>query len=143
MIQVIYASAATNPFTPELLKTLLAKARTRNCLYSITGMLLYHSSSFLQVLEGPEPQIQTILASIYKDPRHVNPRTLSQQAIKTREFQSWSMGFVDTTFAVTHPVGHVDYHRSLPALTESATCARRFLRFFQEGLYRQQPIASL
>ncbi len=138
MVQLIYASAATKPFSPDDLKALLTKARARNTLYKVSGMLLYHSGSFLQVLEGPDESIDLILRSIFKDQRHSNTRTLSRSTILSREFPTWSMGFTDTTLAMTRPEGHVDYVRGLPALTDAATHAKRFLRFFQEGLYRQK-----
>ena len=137
VIQLVYASAATQPFTPEALKLLLSKARARNSTYGVTGMLLYHRGSFLQVLEGPEAGVDRILASIVKDARHTTARTLSRATVSAREFEAWSMGFVDTTHSLAHPMGHVDYHRELPGLTQSASKARTFLRFFQEGLYRE------
>ena len=137
MIQLIYASAATKPFTPEALKLLLSKARARNVNFGVTGMLLYHTGSFLQVLEGPEPGVERILASIVKDPRHTAARTLSRTTIQFREFEAWSMGFVDTSNTISKPTGHVDYHRALPGLTQSSSKARKFLRFFQDGLYRE------
>ena len=137
MIQLIYASAATKPFTPEALKLLLAKARARNATFGVTGMLLYHTGSFLQVLEGPEAGVDRILGSILKDPRHTTARTLSRATIATREFEAWSMGFVDTSNALSQPAGHVDYHRALPGLSHSGSKARKFLRFFQDGLYRE------
>ncbi len=138
MIQLIYASAATKPFAVDDLKALLSKARARNTLYKVSGMLLYHSGSFLQVLEGPDQSVDLILNSVFKDARHNNTRTLSRTTIQSREFPNWSMGFTDTTLALSRPEGHVDYVRGLPALTDAATHAKRFLRFFQEGLYRQK-----
>ena len=139
MIQLVYASAATKPFSPEALKLLLTKARARNATFQVTGMLLYHNGSFLQVLEGPEAGVDRILASILKDPRHTTARTLSRASIAVREFQAWSMGFVDTTNTLAPPSGHVDYHRTLPGLTNSSSKARSYLRFFQDGLYREIP----
>ena len=141
MIQIIYASAATQPFTPEALKTLLSKARTRNTVYGVSGMLLYQQGSFLQVLEGPETAVEKVLASIYKDKRHTNTRALARTAITQREFESWSMGFIDTSHALTQPAGHIDYLRLLPTLGGTATQAKRYLRFFQEGMYRQSAAA--
>lgn len=66
MLQFIYASAASATFSPEDLRMLLAKARSRNTLYSVTGMLLYHNGSFLQVLEGPPTSVGIIFDSIQR-----------------------------------------------------------------------------
>ena len=137
MLQLIYASAAAEPFSPAALEKLLAVARSRNNLFAITGMLLYHSGSFLQVLEGPESGIDMIYRSIDRDPRHVARKVLVRQQIARREFEGWSMGFADTSKALTRPAGFVDYHRSLPGLSDAPTKAGQYLRFFQQGLCRQ------
>jgi len=55
LIQLIYVSAATNRFNPAELRELLRLARLKNQQLDVTGMLLYHEGSFLQVLEGPAP----------------------------------------------------------------------------------------
>ena len=137
MIQLVYASAACNPFTPGLLKSVLAKARARNTLYGVTGMLLYHSGSFLQILEGPPEGVQTIFGSIARDPRHTQTKTLLQKSIAVREFEEWKMGFADTSAWPQNLPGLVDYHRALPLLSNAPTEAKRYLHFFQQGLCRQ------
>ncbi len=137
LIQVIYASAATEPFTTEALKALLAKARARNTLHGVTGMLVHHDGSFLQILEGPEAAVDQILEAIYRDPRHQRARELYRGAIKTREFDTWSMGFVDNSFHAGSVVGFIDYSRGLTSAHDDGARAHSFLRFFREGLYRQ------
>ncbi len=138
LIQVIYASAATTPFTPEALRILLAKSRARNSLYRVSGVLLYHEGSILQVLEGPEDAVDRILASVTKDPRHNRLRYLSRVQIAKREFENWSMGFIDLKEpGFSRPQGYLDYRAMVRAMDQSPTHARKMLRFFQEGLYRQ------
>jgi hypothetical protein len=137
MLQLVYASAAVRPFTPADLTALLQKSRTRNSYLGVTGMLLYHSGSFLQVLEGSETSVQQIYASIQKDPRHTNEKLLYRGQIARPEFGQWSMGFENTSNSTAMVPGAVDYYRTLPALTIESTQAKRFLRFFQEGLCHQ------
>ncbi len=103
----------------------------------VSGMLVYHGGSFLQVLEGAEENVATVFESIERDPRHDRTKVLLRQTIERREFGEWSMGFVDGGTAVTKPAGMVDYYRGLPELSDAATRARQYLRFFQNGLYRQ------
>ena len=143
LIQIIYASAATTPFSREAVTNLLARARSRNSLYKITGMLLYDSGSFLQVLEGPADSIDIVLQSIMRDKRHNSTRIILRQSVPAREFQSWAMGFVDTSTSTARPAGHVNYHRAMASLPDAVVQARRYLRFFQEGLYRQQTDSAL
>ena len=138
LIQVIYASAAATPFTPEALRALLSKSRSRNSFYGISGVLLYHHGSILQVLEGPEDRVDSILTSVVKDPRHIKLRYLSRASIQKREFEAWSMGFLDPSApGFSRPQGYLDYRDLLRAMDQSSTHARKMLRFFQEGLYRQ------
>ena len=137
MIQVIYASAATEAFTTDALKHLLAKARARNTLHGITGMLVHHEGSFLQILEGPEAAVDQVMQSICRDSRHQRTRVLHRGVIQTREFDTWSMGFVDNSFHAGSVVGFVDYSRRLTSAHDDGTRAHSFLRFFREGLYRQ------
>jgi hypothetical protein len=54
MTEIIYASAQTQPFSSAQLTELLAKARRNNQALHVSGLLLYHRGSFLQVLEGDE-----------------------------------------------------------------------------------------
>lgn len=137
MLQLIYASAASRPFSPAELNKLLERARSRNDLFGVTGMLLYHAGSFLQVIEGPETGIDMIYRSIERDPRHVNPKVLLRQTVTRREFEGWSMGFADTTRSAKHHRGFLEYHRDLLALSDAPSRAGQYLRFFQQGLCRQ------
>ena len=52
MKRMIYCSQAEIDFSPEELVELLELARLRNAEAGLTGMLLYCSQSFLQMLEG-------------------------------------------------------------------------------------------
>ncbi len=72
MLQIVYASAATSGFTQKDLVKLLGLARERNTAAGISGRLLYHNKSFLQVLEGPRERVDALFTKIAKDPRHKN-----------------------------------------------------------------------
>jgi hypothetical protein len=135
MIQIVYASAAAQPFSLDALNELLTKARLRNSVYSVSGMLLYHSGSFLQVLEGPETGVDRIYASILRDARHRDPKILNRATIARREFKDWSMGFIDTSAWPVGTAGFIDYHR-MP-LVDEPTAARRYINLFHEGFCRQ------
>jgi hypothetical protein len=137
MVQIVYVSAAANPFTVAELNTLLARARDRNSVYQVTGMLLYHNGSFLQVLEGAESSVDLIYASIERDKRHRNAKVLHRQLMPRREFPDWSMGFIDTSVWVESARGKFDYQREVPRLAAGITPAQRYLRLFHQGLVRQ------
>ena len=129
MIQLIYTSAETVPFSPEALNASLFKARQRNSVYKVSGMLLYDSGSFLQVLEGPEDAVETILTSILREGRHGSQKVLSRLKVERRDFAEWSMAFVDSSLSLRRPAGLVDYSRVLPGLPDASAQAQRFIRY--------------
>ena len=75
------------------LKQLLRQSRTNNIRLSITGLLLFGSGSYLQVLEGEQGVVEQLYEVIRNDRRHFGVVTLSSGSIQTRVFQDWTMGF--------------------------------------------------
>lgn len=96
LYQMIYVSAAADDFDEASLPDLLAQARVNNAKSDITGMLLYHERSFIQVLTGPESAVKSLYAKISLDTRHRNSRVLYQGNVEERSFEDWSMGFYKT-----------------------------------------------
>ncbi len=78
---------------PEDIAAILAVSRRNNAAAGITGMLLYHDQSFLQVLEGEEPGLSLCFDRIARDRRHRNLIVLSRDAVAARAFGAWQMGF--------------------------------------------------
>lgn len=120
MKRLIYGSQATQDFGPDQLVDLLGQARECNQRVGLSGMLLYSSQSFLQLLEGDEAALAETYRRIEADPRHTNLRLLLDAEVPTRLFSDWSMGFdhVDDeelaeelpgyTAAVTYPLMNPD-----------------------------------
>lgn len=94
MVQLLYASAAQHRFTADELAELLQRARARNQANGVSGVLLYHEGSFLQVLEGPEEAVDATYARIELDKRHGRVLVLQRAPIEERSFEGWSMGCV-------------------------------------------------
>lgn len=93
MIRLLYISSATKPMTDDQLLQLLQTCRKSNSKEGITGMLLYCSESFIQVLEGNEEDIDALFKVIKHDSRHTNVTVLERKQITKRKFADWSMGF--------------------------------------------------
>ncbi len=93
VFQLGYASAAAKPFDAEELVELLSKARRNNAALGVTGMLLYHEGSFVQILEGDRGTVEALYAKIADDPRHVEPLLLFRHQEHPRNFGDWTMGF--------------------------------------------------
>ena len=70
MIQITYISSSARPINQNGLEDILVKSRKNNNEIGITGMLIYHNDTFLQVLEGDEEKVDTLMSKIKKDGRH-------------------------------------------------------------------------
>jgi hypothetical protein len=93
MRRIIYSSQATHDVGPQELTELLSVARDLNTRVGLTGMLLYCSQSFLQVLEGEAQALQETYVRIGADDRHTKLRLLMDAEVAAPLFPDWSMGF--------------------------------------------------
>jgi len=141
--QIIYTSAATRPFSEDDLKQLLEAARARNSANGLTGMLLFHTGSFLQVLEGDDLLVDRVFSSIASDPNHTSINVLEDHPIQSRDFKDWSMGFVDAGGSGSEPAGLLNYVQLQPLLTLDDSTARKYLCFFHLGLRRSSAAGIL
>jgi hypothetical protein len=93
MKRIIYCSQATTDVSPDELVALLELSRANNERAGLSGMLLYSSQSFLQVLEGEEEALTATYARILTDDRHMNLRMLLNTDVAAPMFPDWTMGF--------------------------------------------------
>jgi hypothetical protein len=66
-------------------------AAQRNLRVSLTGLLLYTPSHFVQVLEGDHDAIDETLLRIRSDPRHTHVVIIDDREVASREFRAWGM----------------------------------------------------
>ena len=93
MKSLIYLSAATKLFSNTDLLDILTVSRLRNPSLGITGLLIYHEGSIIQILEGDDLQLNFVFNSIKNDARHKNIIKYGNFNIAERSFPDWSMGF--------------------------------------------------
>ncbi|WP_168796571.1 BLUF domain-containing protein [Arthrobacter echini] len=93
LLSIVYASSAAHPFGDGELGDLLALSRRNNADADLTGVLLYRSGQFLQVIEGPSDVLRERMSIIAADPRHLDVRILFQETIDERHFPDWTMAF--------------------------------------------------
>jgi len=96
LMQLIYMSTLEPVAVPELPQIVERSAR-RNADHGVTGMLLFSGGSVMQVLEGEGDVLAATFARIEKDIRHCDVFLLRQEPISTRQFSSWSMGYLHLT----------------------------------------------
>jgi hypothetical protein len=92
---LVYVSAARVTFTKERLVALLRQSREKNRRLGITGLLIYRSGWFMQVLEGEKNAVRTLFARIAGDARHRGVTVMDEGEHPRRQFPEWSMGFRD------------------------------------------------
>lgn len=97
MHRLLYISSACFAFSDEDFRDILTKSRKNNALADITGLLLYHDGSILQILEGDEIDLHNLFVKLLKDPRHSGVMKLIDEEIDHRDFSDWSMGFKKLT----------------------------------------------
>ena len=97
MIQITYISSETRPMLQHDLDDILSRSRENNIEMGITGMLLYGNNTFIQILEGEERTVDSLLRKIRKDPRHTDFRLVAKKEIMQRQYSEWSMGFKNIT----------------------------------------------
>jgi hypothetical protein len=99
---LVYISEATTPFKIPQLDQLVAHSHETNASRGISGLLLYSSGNFMQVLEGDELIVDTLYTKIEADPRHTNVRRLLFKGAPRRMFPDWGMnlGITERVVAV-------------------------------------------
>ncbi|MEO8861690.1 MAG: BLUF domain-containing protein [Ginsengibacter sp.] len=93
MHTLIYLSASSSLFSNEEIIDILNTSRLNNSRLDITGLLLYHEGSILQILEGEKEVIHALFNKISLDSRHKGVIKVLDNNIKERSFADWSMGF--------------------------------------------------
>ena len=70
MFSLVYRSTAIENFNDPQIRKMLENAKIKNEKNGITGCLLHHNSTFIQLLEGEENKVRSLYSKIKKDLRH-------------------------------------------------------------------------
>jgi hypothetical protein len=78
------------------LKAILREAITKNSRNGLTGLLLFRSRTFFQLLEGEKRDVLATFQKIAKDTRHEKIEVLFEVEIAgaIRIFPAWQMGLI-------------------------------------------------
>ncbi|HYX32298.1 MAG TPA: BLUF domain-containing protein [Oligoflexus sp.] len=91
--QLAYLSRATEPFEEAELFQLIDHSQKNNKAKGLSGMLVYNSGYFLQLLEGPADLVNATMDRIARDPRHVDIKRVFENQASQRIFGSWYMAY--------------------------------------------------
>lgn len=132
VFQLTYISTAREGVSIAECEAILAEARDRNAGHDVTGLLLFNSRRFVQVLEGTEDAVKGIYALIQRDPRHHGLVIVGEEYVTERQFGQWAMAFDDGTGDDGHLPEQVD------RLLDRAGPSTRALFQTSAKLYRRQ-----
>ncbi|MFD1615447.1 BLUF domain-containing protein [Gelatiniphilus marinus] len=94
MIKTIcYISDSIKYDNLDKIKALYKRAKANNLKNNITGVLIYKSGNFLQVLEGKPANVDFTFNKIKHDPRHSNLFKVIDTEIEHRIFEDYNFGF--------------------------------------------------
>ena len=93
MYTICYVSSARVDITEDEMTNLFGTTENNNTRNNITGILLYESGKFLQVLEGEEAVLKSLYEKIEADTRHNNIFVILNQNCKHRIFENYASRF--------------------------------------------------
>ncbi len=90
---IAYTSEASvpNDKVGSLMADIVFVAKRENPRHGITGVLFYVQGKFLQVIEGEEGQLRSLMKNIEADARHGNVEYLIDCKTEGRGFSDWNM----------------------------------------------------
>jgi hypothetical protein len=92
--RLIYVSSAVGILRADELDRILLRSKASNTAAGITGLLLLHEGSFLQVIEGSPAGVLSLMERIRRDRRHSSLMPLESAPCSARAFPAWAMGYV-------------------------------------------------
>lgn len=99
LYRLIYCSEMTIDGAPQEvadeIRRILTWSREWNRRAGISGALLFDLRRFAQVLEGPPHAIKSLFGHIACDKRHKDVTLLDYVSVPMREFENWSMAYVE------------------------------------------------
>jgi len=107
LVTLTYTSQADRVLDDAEVEHILARARWHNARNQITGILIYNSYDFLQVLEGRVPLLTTTFDRIKADSRHRNLVVVDHAPLSRRAFPDWTMGYLKLS-GVTNNAAAID-----------------------------------
>ncbi len=91
----VYCSRAAEGVDDAEVDRIIDWSQRRNVARDITGVLVFGSGVFFQLIEGPPAQVKDLIANLHSDPRHYDIVTLDRSVEKReRLYPNWGMELV-------------------------------------------------
>jgi hypothetical protein len=92
--RLIYLSSAVGVLRADELDRIFIRSRAANTGAGITGLLLFHEGTFLQMLEGPAAGLASLMLRIRRDRRHTGLITLHAGPCDARTFPDSPLHYI-------------------------------------------------
>lgn len=93
MYQLNYRSKSRPGLELKDLEDILEEAIATNLARNISGCLIYHNNSFVQILEGRKKDVLHVYEKIKADKRHHTVTLLWENHVDNRFFSEWNMAY--------------------------------------------------
>jgi len=93
LLELIYTSIAEPINQTRDVKDILNASERNNRAVSITGLLLFDSQRYIQILEGDAADVEKLYDVISQDSRHHSLELLHKGRIDGRSFDDWRMAY--------------------------------------------------
>lgn len=93
LLELIYTSLAEPLNQTQDVKDILASSERNNQATSVTGLLLFDSQRYIQILEGGADDVEALFTVICQDRRHHSLELLHKGPITERSFETWRMAY--------------------------------------------------
>ncbi len=103
---MIYTSRASTKVTHASLRAIVESSARRNARIGVTGLLLYGSGNYFQLVEGGETAVKALCRRIDQDNRHHGMRVVFEGSIAKRVFPQWQMGLLNLDDPGLTPADH-------------------------------------
>ncbi len=80
---------------PSGLSDIISVSSKHNPQSHITGIISYREGQYLQVLEGPDIEVDRLMAKISSDTRHENIWVFLNKSVTERSFRNWGISVFD------------------------------------------------
>ena len=94
LYRLTYVSTAVGVLPASELDRILLRSRISNAGSDVTGLLLFHEGSFLQVIEGPAAGVMALMEKIRRDRRHANVQVLESSPVSARAFAGQPLSYL-------------------------------------------------
>lgn len=96
MHELTYISKANIDCSSQEIEHIFERSRMNNETLNITGCLIFHKKTFIQILEGAKKDLEELYYKISTDSRHHDVTLKWEGPSEKREFKGWNMARLDS-----------------------------------------------